>query len=95
MQTNKVNMSLDDIIKQNRKNKKFEGNGNRRKFGERRKYNKVRQFDSNSGQVRKLSESRENKTRLYVSNLQKEIVNSELRVCSIFIPENLLGSWNS
>jgi hypothetical protein len=76
--TNKVNMSLDDIIKQSRKGKKHQ-NG-RRNFGERRGYKeRPRKFERNSN-PRKDSNAGEKRTRLFVSNLQKELVNSELRV---------------
>lgn len=94
--TNKVNMSLDDIIKQSRKSKGgFKGRGKvsgrggrgrgakkfqrndrdypRRNFGERRRYLRNTNDVSDSGE--------DKRTKLFVSNLQKEIVNSELRVC--------------
>ena len=77
--TNKVNMSLDDIIKQNRQGNKSRGRGGRKNFGERRGYkNKPRRAERKEGEEIKNVE--EKRTRLFVSNLQKEIVNAELRV---------------
>jgi hypothetical protein len=76
--TNKVNMSLDDIIKQSHKGKKHK-NG-RRNFGERRGFkDRPRKYERNLNSA-KESDSAEKRTRLFVSNLQKELVNSELRV---------------
>ena len=83
--TSKVNMSLDDIIKQNKKsNRDNKGGRNRhegknRKFGERRRYN-GKKFGIKNGNTNKDGDAPERRTRLLVSNLQKEIVNSELRV---------------
>jgi hypothetical protein len=83
--TSKVNMSLDDIIKQNKKsNRDNKGGRNRhdrknRKFGERRRYN-GKKFGIMNGNTNKDGNAPERRTRLLVSNLQKEIVNSELRV---------------
>ena len=78
--TSKVNMSLDDIIKQSRKEGKNRNrSGGRRNFGERRRYS-----DKPRGEMKNRNgqeEIVEKRTRLFVSNLQKEIVNSELRVC--------------
>ncbi len=77
IQNSKVNMSLDDIIKQSKKdnNNRFR-RGNRRNFGERRRYK------NNTGDLKQNNseEKTEKRTRLFVSNLQKDIVNSELRV---------------
>jgi hypothetical protein len=77
IQNSKVNMSLDDIIKQSKKhnNSRFR-RGGQRNFGERRRY-------KNNPAVKKemgSEEKTEKRTRLFVSNLQKDIVNSELRV---------------
>ena len=82
VQNNKVNMSLDDIIKQSRRDNKnrFRGKtGGRRNFGERRRY-KNNNRENDRGFIQN-GEKTEKRTRLFVSNLQKEIVNSELRVC--------------
>ncbi len=81
MASSKVNMSLDDIIKQNKKGRVQDRNRNRggfnnkrRNFGERRGY-------ASKNEENKISNvTEEKRTRLFVSNLQKEIVNSELRV---------------
>jgi hypothetical protein len=107
MSTSKVNMSLDDIIKQRKGrgggrggsrggNRGRGGNSGRdqgrqdrrgrggyqnfqtkrRNFGERRRY-----LNKDGDRDNKNSSPQEDKrTRLFVSNLQKEIVNSELRV---------------
>lgn len=76
--TSKVNMSLDDIIKQSKKDRKKPNS--RRNFGERRRFNgRQRNFDKKIN-LNKEGQSVEKRTRLFVSNLQKELVNSELRV---------------
>jgi hypothetical protein len=77
VQNSKVNMSLDDIIKQSRKDNKgrFQ-RGGRRNFGERRRYKNNHGDKKENGSAEKT----EKRTRLFVSNLQKDIVNSELRV---------------
>ncbi len=78
--TNKVNMSLDDIIKQSRRGKGRTQQNFRRNFGERRGYkDRPRKLERNSHKGTETN-SVEKRTRLFVSNLQKEIVNSELRV---------------
>lgn len=78
--TSKVNMSLDDIIKQSKtgRNKKFNNSGRKdnRKFNQRRTYKNSEERKEDS----KSEEKVDRRTRLSVSNLQKDIVNSELRV---------------
>ncbi len=94
MSTSKVNMSLDDIIKQNKKgrseytHRRGYNNFNRRNFGERRRYannhsNYINHDKNNNDEQQTTNENDEKRTRLFVSNLQKEVVNSELRVLFI------------
>jgi len=132
MSTNKVNLSLDEIILK-RKNQQFKTNtttnkppflNNRRNFGERRRYLQKdhsnyanNKFDrkwsrnkdnlNNSHSLKEIEEenaSFENEketfekqtdndrveskgTRLFVSNLQRDVVNSELRVIHFFLTD--------
>jgi hypothetical protein len=78
--TSKVNMSLDDIIKQSkggRGQKKFNNAGGRdRRFNQRRSYKNSEENNTSRDNEEKV----EKRTRLFVSDLQKDIVNSELRV---------------
>ena len=83
--TSKIDMSLDDIIKNSRGERKpF---GGRRKFGERRMFNKNNRRGSETkgeSSVQNQTQSHqapEKRTRLLVSNIQKDVINSELRVC--------------
>ena len=89
--TSKIDMSLDDIIKNSRKDKK--SIVGRRKFGERRMYNKNNRRNrseskgesSNQNQSQTQSQDQshqvpEKRTKLFVSNIQKDVINSELRV---------------
>lgn len=82
----KVHMALDDIIKQGKMERRGE-NKNRSRFG---KLDKRRIGDNG---IRRRSDKDENRqmssTRLSITNLHRDIVNSELRVRNLFNKENL------
>jgi hypothetical protein len=77
-------MSLDEIIKQSKGNRKKnfnKGGRGSRNFNDRRRYN-----DKGRADRKELKEEKtERRTKLFVSNLQKDIVNSELRVFFIYL----------
>lgn len=95
MSNSKVNMSLDDIIKKNRssyqgnrrggrQNQSRGGNrnnsGNRGSFNNRSNFNNRRNNNYNRSSNDERPSTARTGARLSVSNLQKSINNSELRV---------------